>query len=138
MLKQASVVTTDWGTWKKEHPETTVLIEALALGRNFDFRNGRDADGPIFPVGNVDPRLSVHEDIVGVITASGTPIAFPRAETFIALKAGKKIEYESIQLVLDSGGIKAIDADGNDVGSHQAFWFAWSQFYPETKLWPLS
>ena len=137
-LKQASVVTTDWGTWKKEHPETTVLVEALALGRDFDFRNGRDADGPIFPVGDVDPRLSVHEDIVGVITASGTPIAFPRTETFLALKSGKTVKFESIELILDSGGIRAIDADGNDVGSHQAFWFAWSQFYPDTKLWPLS
>ena len=56
-LKQASVVTTDWGTWKKAHPETTVLAERLALGRDPDFRNTRDADGPIFPVGDVDPRL---------------------------------------------------------------------------------
>ena len=59
-LKQVTVVTTDWGTWRKAHPETTVLVEALALGRDFDFRNGRDADGPIFPVGDVDPRLPVH------------------------------------------------------------------------------
>ena len=25
-LKQASVVTTDWGTWKRTHPKTTVLV----------------------------------------------------------------------------------------------------------------
>ncbi len=137
VLKQASVVTTDWGTWKKAHPETTVLAEELALGRDFDFRNNRDKDGPIFPIGDIDPRLSVHEDIVGVITPSGTPIAFPRAEAFLALQDGQRIEFESVQLVLDSGGIRATDAEGNDVGSHQAFWFAWSQFYPETKLWPL-
>lgn len=137
VLKQASVVTTDWGTWKKAHPETTVLAEELALGRDFDFRNNRDKDGPIFPIGDIDPRLSVHEDIVGVITASGTPIAFPRADAFVALSAGKAIGFENVQLVLDSGGIRATDEDGNDVGSHQAFWFAWSQFYPETKLWPL-
>lgn len=137
VLPQASVVTTDWGTWKKEHPETTVLIEALALGRDFDFRNGRDANGPIFPVGNVDPRLSVHDDIVGIVTESGTPIAFPLGETFLALKRGEKIAIENIELMLDSGGIRASDKDGNDVGSHQAFWFAWSQFYPETKVWPL-
>ncbi|MEC7537298.1 MAG: DUF3179 domain-containing (seleno)protein, partial [Pseudomonadota bacterium] len=42
-LKQANVVTTEWGAWKKAHPETTVLIEELALGRDFDFRNNRDA-----------------------------------------------------------------------------------------------
>ena len=135
-LKQASVVTTDWGTWKKAHPETTVLVEELALGRNFDFRNTRDANGPIFPVGDVDPRLPVHEDIIGVVTASGKPIAFQRSKAFVALKKGDEIAYENVRLALDAGGIKAVDADGTDLGSHQAFWFAWSQFHPQTALWP--
>jgi len=134
-LKQASVVTTDWGTWKKAHPKTTVLLEKYALGRDPDFRNGRDADGPIFPVGDVDPRLPVHEDIIGVVTASGKPIAFQRSKAFVALKNGEEIAYENIRLELDAGGIKAVDADGSDLGSHQAFWFAWSQFHPQTELW---
>lgn len=134
-LKQASVVTTDWGTWKKDHPQTTVLLERYALGRDFDFRNNRDADGPIFPVGNVDPRLSVHEDIIGAITASGKPVAFQRSKAIAALKQGKEIKFENIRLVLDAGGVKAVDANGSDLGSHQAFWFAWSQFHPETELW---
>ncbi len=135
-LKQASVITTDWGTWKKAHPETTVLIEALALGRNFDFRNGRDAKGPIFPVGDVDPRLPVHEDIIGVVTASGKPVAFQRSKAVVALKKGDVIAFENVRLKLAAGGIKAVGADGTDLGSHQAFWFAWSQFHPQTALWP--
>ncbi|WP_305988961.1 DUF3179 domain-containing (seleno)protein [Roseibium sp. MMSF_3544] len=134
-LEQASVVTTDWGTWKKEHPETTVLVEALALGRDFDFRNGRDANGPIFPVGDVDPRLPVHEDIIGVVTASGKPVAFQRSKALVALKKGDEIAFENVRLKLDAGGIRAVDADGSDLGSHQAFWFAWSQFHPGTELW---
>lgn len=135
-LKQASVVTTDWGTWKKAHPQTTVLVESLALGRDFDFRNNRDANGPIFPVGNVDPRLPVHEDIIGVVAASGKPVAFQRSKAFVALKKGDEIAFENIRLHLDAGGIRAVDADGSDLGSHQAFWFAWSQFHPKTALWP--
>ena len=135
-LEQASVVTTDWGTWKKTHPETTVLAESLALGRDFDFRNNRDSNGPIFPVGNVDPRLPVHEDIVGIVTASGKPIAFQRSKAFIALQEGTDITFENVRLVLDANGIKAVDSNGSDLGSHQAFWFAWSQFHPETLLWP--
>ena len=134
-LEQATVITTDWGTWKKEHPETTVLLERYALGRDPDFRNGRDANGPIFPVGDVDPRLSVHEDIIGVVTASGRPVAFQRSTAFVALKRGDEIAFENVRLELDAGGIKAVDADGSDLGSHQAFWFAWSQFHPETELW---
>jgi hypothetical protein len=135
-LKQASVITTDWGTWKKTHPETTVLVESLALGRDHDFRNGRDANGPIFPVGDVDSRLPVHEDIIGVTTASGKPVAFQRSKAFAALKNGDEITYENVRLELEAGGIKAVDADGSDLGSHQAFWFAWSQFHPQTALWP--
>lgn len=134
-LKQASVVTTDWGRWKKAHPQTTVLVEALALGRDFDFRNNRDANGPIFPVGDVDPRLPVHEDIIGVVTASGKPIAFQRSKAMAALLAGGEVAFENIRLKLDGGGVKAVGADGSDLGSHQAFWFAWSQFHPKTELW---
>ncbi|MEM6823704.1 MAG: DUF3179 domain-containing (seleno)protein [Pseudomonadota bacterium] len=134
-LEQASVVTTDWGTWKAEHPETTVLLERYALGRDPDFRNGRDANGPIFPVGDVDPRLPVHEDVIGVVTASGTPVAFQRSTAFVALARGDEITYENIRLELDAGGIKAVGSDGSDIGSHQAFWFAWSQFHPDTDLW---
>jgi len=136
-LEQATVITAQWGAWKDAYPETTVLIEELALGRDFDFRNNRDADGPIFPVGDVDPRLPVHEDVIGVITASGKPVAFPRSTAFLALQNGDEITFENIRLELVAGGIKAVDADGSDLGSHQAFWFAWSQFHPGTALWPM-
>ena len=135
VLQQAAVVTTDWGTWKKAHPETTVLVEALALGRDPDFRNTRDADGPIFPVGDVDQRLPVHEDVIGIVTASGTPVAFPRGKALLALREGAEITYENVRLVLDAGGIRVEDADGSSLGSHEAFWFAWSQFHPDTALW---
>jgi hypothetical protein len=111
------------------------LVEALALGRDFDLRNSRDAHGPIFPIGDVDPRLGVQDDVIGVITASGKPVAFPRATAFVALKSDAEIRFENVRLVLAAGGIKAIDVDGSDLGSHEAFWFAWSQFHPDTALW---
>lgn len=134
-LKQAGVITTTWGAWKKSHPKTTVLKEYLALGKDFDFSNNRDANGPIFPIGDVDPRLPVHEDVIGVVTSSGQAIAFQRSKAILKLIRGEKLEYENIQLILDSDGVKALDKKGIDIGGHQAFWFAWSQFYPGTKLW---
>ncbi len=136
-LKQAGVVTTEWGAWKAAHPETTVLKESLALGRDFDFRNNRDADGPIFPIGDVDPRLPVQEDIVGLISESGKPVAFHRGKAVEALKSGESIAFENIRLVLDGGGVRAVNEKGMDLGGHQAFWFAWSQFHPDTELWPM-
>jgi hypothetical protein len=38
-------------------------------------------------------------------------------------------------VIADGGGLRAVDATGADVGGHQAFWFAWSQFNPETEIW---
>ena len=136
-LPQAGVVTTKWGDWKAAHPTTTVLDESLSLGRNFDFRNNRDADGPIFPIGDVDPRLPIQEDIVGLVAASGTPVAFQLSKAVEVLNNKQEITFENIKLTLDGGGVKAVDKDGKDLGGHQAFWFAWSQFYPETVLWPM-
>ncbi|MEX0339543.1 MAG: DUF3179 domain-containing (seleno)protein [Arenibacterium sp.] len=135
VLEQASVVTTDWGTWKAQHPTTTVLLERYALGRDFNFREGRDADGPIFPVGDVDPRLPVQEDIIGVVTSSGKPVAFQRSTALVALRDGAEVGFENVRLELDAGGIRAVSTGGEDVASHQAFWFAWSQFYEDTALW---
>ena len=135
-LEQHTVVTSSWGAWSEEHPDTTVLVEELALGRDFDFRANRDADGPIFPIGDVDPRLDVQEDVLGIIREDGTPIAFHVNSAIGALQAGQTISVDGINIVLSGDGIRAIDDDGNDIVGHQSFWFAWSQFNEDTDLWP--
>ncbi len=134
-LEPTTVITTDWRNWKTTYPDTTVLAEHLHLGKDFNLRNTRDADGPVFPIGDVDPRLPVSTDVIGAITASGVPVAFPRGAAFLALQAGQEVIFENIKLVLDAGGIKAVDVEGSPFASHQAFWFAWSQFYQRTKVW---
>ncbi len=134
-LKQATVITSDWGSWKAAYPHTTVLKEYLALGRDFDFRSGRDAKGPIFPVGDVDPRLGVQDDVIGVTSPAGNPIAFPRTTALVALQQGAEVALNGVKLQLDAGGIRATASDGTALPSHEAFWFAWSQFHPGTALW---
>lgn len=137
-LNQHSVITTTWGRWKTDHPDTTVLDISLALGReDSDLRNTRDANGPIFPIGQVDPRLPEHEDVLGLVKADGTAIAFHVTSAIEALERGEFIELDGINVILAGGGLQAVDAEGNDLGGHQAFWFAWSQFHPNSKLWPL-
>ncbi|WP_049641878.1 DUF3179 domain-containing (seleno)protein [Candidatus Rhodobacter oscarellae] len=134
-LEQATVITSDWGSWRLAYPNTTVMVEALALGRDFNLRETRDANGPIFPIGDVDPRLPVHEDIIGTITDNGTPVAFPRAAAVAALVAGQEVSFEDVRLELSAGGVRATKSKGEELMSHEAFWFAWSQFYSETVLW---
>ncbi len=138
VFNQVSVVTASWGDWKEQHPETTIIAEDGGIGRSYglDPLQGRDDDGPIFPIGDVDPRLPVHEPVLGVLTDDGTPIAFHVGAAAGVLSGGEELVVEGIELRLDAGGIRAI-RNGEDAGGHQAFWFAWSQFYPETRIWPL-
>ncbi|MEM1373222.1 MAG: DUF3179 domain-containing (seleno)protein [Pseudomonadota bacterium] len=133
-LEKVTVITSDWGSWRRAFPDTTVLVEDLALGRDFNLRETRDAGGPIFPVGDVDPRLPVHEDIIGVLTHSGQPVAFPRAKALAALLSGSKVTLAGISLNRTAGGLSATARDV-PVPSHEAFWFAWAQFHPGTLLW---
>ncbi|MGH9166891.1 MAG: DUF3179 domain-containing (seleno)protein, partial [Acidimicrobiia bacterium] len=68
-LPQVTLLTSTWGEWKEEHPETTIVAEDGGIGRSYpaDPLGGRDDAGPIFPIGDVDPRLPVQEQVVGVI-----------------------------------------------------------------------
>lgn len=134
-LEQATLITTDWGSWRETYPDTTVLVEELALGRDYNLRETRDANGPIFPVGDVDPRLPVQEDVIGVLSADGTPVAFPRSTAVAALRAGQPVTLNGVSLALSAGGLRAAGPRGEDLASHQAFWFAWSQFHPRTVVW---
>jgi hypothetical protein len=136
-LKQVSVVTSTWGEWKAAHPETTILAQDGGIGRTYpsDPLGGRDAGGPIFPIGGVDPRLPVHAQVLGVETPDGRFVAFPVDQAKAALDGGKDIELAGVRLVPDGSGLRATLPGGNELAGHQSFWFAWSQFHPDTILW---
>ena len=137
VLPQTTVVTTTWGEWKAAHPDTTIIASDGGIGRSYPFNplGGRDDNGPIFPVGDVDERLSVQDQVFGVVLDDGTPVAFGVEAAMAELEAGGTVELAGVTLQLDGGGVRAADADGNPVEGHQSFWFAWSQFMADTLLW---
>jgi len=136
-LRQAGVVTATWGEWKAEHPDTRILAADGGLGRDYplDPLGGRDDDGPIFPVGPVDDRLPAQERVVGVIATSGDAVAFEADEARLAIERGEAVTASGVELVADAGGLRASE-NGEELPAHEAFWFAWSQFHPDTGLWP--
>jgi hypothetical protein len=136
-LRQITVVTSTWGAWKAAHPKTTIVARDGGIGLEYpaDPLGGRDDEGPIFPVGDVDSRLPVQEQVVGVIAPDGTPVAFPAGAARLALEAGKQVQLEGVRLILDGDGLRALLDSGAGAVSHQAYWFAWSQFHPGTALW---
>ncbi len=137
VLEQISVVTSRWGDWKREYPDTTIVARDGGIGREYpeDPLRGRDDRGPIFPIGDVDPRLPVQEQVVGVVTPEGAAVAFPVQAARAAIDAGEVVALDGVRLQATAGGLTATLDDGTAVTSHQAFWFAWSQFYSDTRLW---
>lgn len=134
-LEQVSVLASTWGDWKQAHPDTRIIAEDGGIGRTYanDPLQGRDDAGPIFPVGDVDDRLLTQEKVVGVVKEDGTPVAFPVMAIRVALAEGP-IEFESLTVRLEDG-IRIYDPDGEELVSHESFWFAWSQFHDGTVLW---
>ncbi len=142
VFNQAGVVTSTWADWRRAHPNTTIVAEDGGIGRSYpiDPLRGRDDDGPIFPIGSIDPRLPVQESVLGVITPDGQPVAIHVASARQLLLSGSPLEVDGVTIELDATGIRAFvegdDGERVDAGSHQSFWFAWSQFEPATQLWP--
>lgn len=136
VLPQATVVTSTWADWRTAHPDTMIVARDGGIGRGYpaDPLGGRDDEGPIFPIGDHDPRLDVHEQVLGVVLDDGTAVAFPAAAARAALQAGQPVMMAGVAVQRDAGGLVAV-VDGRRVASHQAFWFAWSQFHPDTLLW---
>lgn len=137
VLDQTSVVVSSWGDWKEAHPDTTIVARDGGIGRAYrlDPLGDRDADGAIFPIGDVDERLPTQEQVLGVVAQDGTPIAFPVAAARDALENGEMVSFLGVELQADGSGLRAFAADGSEVVGHQSFWFAWSQFNPETVVW---
>jgi hypothetical protein len=138
VLDETTVLRTTWGEWKAAHPDTMIIAEDGGIGRSYplDPLQGRDDEGPIFPIGPADVRLDVQELVVGVITADGTPVAFSADDARATLAAGGMVAAAGVELIDDGGGLRAVDAaTGEPIPSHESFWFAWSQFHPATELW---
>ncbi|MEX2197016.1 MAG: DUF3179 domain-containing (seleno)protein [Thermoleophilaceae bacterium] len=137
VLEQTTVETATWGEWKAAHPGTRIVAEDGGIGREYELDplGGRDDDGPIFPVGDVDPRLPVQAQVVGVIAPGGGPVAFPADQARAALAGGEPVVLGEVELVAGGGGLRARTPDGEPLAAHQSFWFAWSQFHPGTDVW---
>jgi len=70
-----------------------------------------------------------------VISDDGVISAFPVAATRAELDAGRPVVALGIVVVVDASGVRATREDGTEVVGHEAFWFAWSQFHPDTVVW---
>ena len=119
----------------------------MARERSVAFVRGREFDriGLVSFAGEALTRVPITTDYqvleqaildlrVGELD-DGTAVAFPAVPAADALAAGERVELAGVEVVADGDGLVAFGADGRPLVGHQAFWFAWSQFMPETLLW---
>lgn len=137
VLEQVTVVVTSWGEWKAAHPDTRIVAQDGGIEREYsdDPLGGRDDDGPIFPIGQPDPRLPAQAQVLGVIGPDDGPVAFSVEQATATLGTGGVVRFGSVEVHEDGGGLRARTSTGAELAVHQSFWFAWSQFHPGTALW---
>lgn len=132
---------TTWGDWRARHPQTEVLSPDTGHGRDYSrdpYAGYRDSAELIFPVNVQDKRLHPKEQVIG-IALGGEHKAYP----FSALaRDGRQILEDrvgghTIRLEFDPQARtgRVLDADGRELPSLIAFWFAWLAFHPDTALY---
>ena len=135
-LEQVAVGATTWGAWKAAHPDTKIIAEDAGIGRTYerDPLRDRGPDEPTVPVGPVDPRLPAQVRVVGVVSPAGAAVAFPVDAVRAAFEAGDRVSLAGVEVV-DDGGALLVRQGDEELPAHEAFWFAWSQFHPDTLVW---
>lgn len=113
-------------------PDGPYLAE---LAHDPDPLGGRDDGGPLFPAGAVDPRLPAQQRVLGIVAGKGQTLAVDLATARQDLQLGAEVSFVGVRLRLDGSGLRAETDAGLELPSRAAFWFAWSQFRPRTKLW---
>ncbi|MDH3753610.1 MAG: DUF3179 domain-containing protein [Acidimicrobiia bacterium] len=136
VLERTQLSVTTWADWKATHPETTIVAEDGGIGRTYDLDplGDRDANGPIFPIGDVDDRLGAQTRVLGV-AVDDRVVAFPVAEVEAALDDGDEVVVDGVAVTSGAEGAIEIRVEGDLVVHQESFWFAWSQFNPSTELW---
>ena len=175
VLNTYPVVTTTWGSWSEQHPDSKVLSLDTGYDRNYDegeaYREYFDSDALMFPVPLQDTRLMNKQEVM-VVRAPGyqkDPVAFSldhmtngrvlnetinghtivifsdesgmvRAYSrgdleFKSIKKGKLRDNNSEEWLVSENEIK--NEKGREFSrlpSHNIFWFAWLNAYPNTRL----
>ncbi|MBI3020687.1 MAG: DUF3179 domain-containing protein [Candidatus Omnitrophica bacterium] len=130
---------TTWQAWRTAYPHTDVL----SLNTGYDRDYGRDPYAGyatnsrlMFPVRHQDPRLAPKEWVAGVLI-DGQPNAYPLKRLSSGRVLEDQIGGQTLHVLYDANArsVQVTDANTSPVPVVQAYWFAWSAFYPSTGLY---
>lgn len=174
-LTTLPVETTNWGEWRRRHPNTKVLSIESGHDRNYDegeaYKDYFANDNLMFPVVTLDERLpnkarvfiprpknfevqplaisvdflkrkriyqdQIEEQKVLIITESnGASRAYGiDDQQFKSYKKGRLLDNKKREWEVTEDALIGPDGDRLlRLPAHEAFWFAWINVFPETRI----
>ncbi len=139
-LQQLPLSHTSWQEWAKRHPQTRVLSNKTRYSRNYrvdPYPNYGRNGGLYFPVSHSSNRYRRKEIVMGLEINSRF-----KAYPFVELTKGASRfddafagETFSVEFDADHQTARVAKADGSEIPTIMAFWFAWYAFHPETEVY---
>jgi hypothetical protein len=139
-LKQLPLSHTSWREWVERHPETQVLSSKTGYSRNYrvDPYPNYGRDGKLyFPVTQSNNKYRRKEIVMG-LEIDGRFKAYPfkelkkGAHSFDDEFVGKKF---IVKFDANNQTARVLKADGSEIPTTMAFWFAWYAFHPATDVY---
>lgn len=139
-LQQLPLAHTSWQEWTERHPETRVLSNRTGYSRNYRVdpypSYGRNRK-LYFPVSHSNDQYGRKEIVMG-LEIDGRFKAYPFEELE---KGANKFDDEfagetfSVEFSEEHKTARIVTADGSEIPTTMAFWFAWYAFHPETDIY---
>lgn len=128
----------EWGRWRREHPQTTVLSRDTGHRRDYDrtpYAGYAQSTDLMFSA-PTDRRHHPKMPTVGLRIPGEGARAYPASEL---ARAGGSVEERflgrAVRVAYDAERqIFSVDAPA-DVEVVEGFWFAWAAFHPETSVY---
>ena len=138
-LVQLPASHTSWQEWTSRHPQTTVLSDDTGFRRNYrmDPYPNYGSDGRLyFPVSHSSNEYRRKEPVMGLEVDGKF-----KAYAFKELSKGTprfKDEFGGIEFLVEFDKehetARILNADGDELPTTIAYWFAWYAFHPETEV----
>ncbi len=128
-------VQTTWADWYAAHPTTRVLKKSEEILSSRYERYFADPDrAGMFRTFWLQDRMGAKVKVHGIVRG---PHAVAVVDAALAQGASREIDLGGDKVTVSrdaDGGVRAVDADGEELLVRTAFWFAWSTFYPNTMV----
>jgi len=137
VLEAVPVAHTSWADWLRRHPDTVVLSADTGFPRDY----GRDpyeayaqSERVMFPVSASSRRFHPKERVLG-LSVGAAHKAYPfseleRSPSPLRDEVGGRAVTVHFDPRHQTG--RVVDAEGTEIASVVAFWFAWFAFHPDT------